>query len=381
MTTFAPPWMPRSAWTNRKGIDMSAVKNDQELRRLIVLARKSGAEVSVTLEGGLIHAVSIRSEMFKTYGTQEMPSWMALEELRKAKAAGLLGPVIRSVSIGPLPRPMPQGVVDPMPVIVARLTDGTAKKLFSFYPDEIQFTEAEFVGRSIDEAMEIKRMKDVAYLTGNPAATATHYSRLNAEIAQELQNQDNLATAEPLFLVKQLERVWGVDAGYTDKFAWLDEDNTETGAELDALLDANELKKAAELGYKRVGYIEVEAYVTACFTRSAAERYIEENQHNLNHPFVFVDSLNKNHEMIFVRQQLLAGPSIDEQGGGQAEPARQELVEMIRTMAHVMAQQQAAMEPDMDDEGLGEWITKGLALVEGEPGLNRMAQASDRPRG
>lgn len=281
-----------------------------ELGGLIALARRAGALFDVVRKGDSIETVAILRGIKPNQGKHQLPNWVALQQLRRAKAAGELGPVIRSVSIGPLPRPMPQGMVDPLPVIVARLSDESAVKLFSFYPDEIQFSEAEFLGKTVEEAMEIKRAKDVAYLSGNPAAQQVQCARRVAEIALDLQNQDNLATAEPLFLVKQLERVWGVEPGYTDKFAWLDADNVETGAELDAMLDSNELKQAAELGYKRVGYIEIEAYVTACFTRSAAERYIDENKHNLNHPFVFVDSLNKNPEMIFVRQQLLAGRPI-----------------------------------------------------------------------
>jgi len=38
------------------------------------------------------------------------------------------------------------------------------KTLFSFYPDEISFTESEFVGLTEDEAGKLKYKKDVEYL-------------------------------------------------------------------------------------------------------------------------------------------------------------------------------------------------------------------------
>jgi len=53
---------------------------------------------------------------------------------------------ITSTIITPMPRPMPQGMFDPMPEVVATFEDGSTKTLFSFYPDEIQFHATEFIG-------------------------------------------------------------------------------------------------------------------------------------------------------------------------------------------------------------------------------------------
>lgn len=58
----------------------------------------------------------------------------------------------------------PSSILDPMPVITATFEDGSSGELFSFYPDEIDFTEAELIGLTMREAKELKRRKDVAYL-------------------------------------------------------------------------------------------------------------------------------------------------------------------------------------------------------------------------
>jgi hypothetical protein len=46
---------------------------------------------------------------------------------------------ITSAIISPMPRPMPEGMFDPMPEVVATFEGGTTKPLFSFYPNEITF--------------------------------------------------------------------------------------------------------------------------------------------------------------------------------------------------------------------------------------------------
>ncbi len=53
-----------------------------------------------------------------------------------------------------------------MPVVIAEFDDGTRKKLFSFYPDEIGFENegGELIGLTETEAHELYRRKDVEYL-------------------------------------------------------------------------------------------------------------------------------------------------------------------------------------------------------------------------
>jgi hypothetical protein len=71
---------------------------------------------------------------------------------------------ITSAIISPMPRPMPEGMFDPMPEVVATFEDGTTKTLFSFYPDEITFQASEFTGLTEEEANALRQRKDVAFL-------------------------------------------------------------------------------------------------------------------------------------------------------------------------------------------------------------------------
>jgi hypothetical protein len=71
---------------------------------------------------------------------------------------------IKSVTITPMPRPMPQGMFDPMPEVIATFEDGSTKTLFSFFPDEVSFRESEFVGLTEEEAHSLYQQRDTAYL-------------------------------------------------------------------------------------------------------------------------------------------------------------------------------------------------------------------------
>ena len=73
-------------------------------------------------------------------------------------------PIIVGCSIGPYPRPMPQGMLDPMPKVRVRFDNGEEKTLFEFYPDEISFTEKEFVGLTEESAFRLKFEKDKSYI-------------------------------------------------------------------------------------------------------------------------------------------------------------------------------------------------------------------------
>ena len=71
---------------------------------------------------------------------------------------------ITSAIITPMPRPMPDGMFDPMPEVIATFEDGSTKTLFSFYPDEISFQASEFTGLTEAEARSLFHRKDVSYL-------------------------------------------------------------------------------------------------------------------------------------------------------------------------------------------------------------------------
>lgn len=73
-------------------------------------------------------------------------------------------PTIVECEIGPYPRKMPEGMVDPMPKVNVKLDNGEEQELFEFYPDEISFREVEFIGLTIEEAIHLKFQKDLKYL-------------------------------------------------------------------------------------------------------------------------------------------------------------------------------------------------------------------------
>lgn len=138
---------------------------EQELQQLIALARKAGAELDVTNEGGsgLVATVQVKSGI-RGIGPHPMSAMFACERLREAKASGHLGLVIRDVMIGPMPRPMPHGMGDQMPSVKATLSDGQVKTLFSYYPDELTFTREEFIGKTEEEAHQLFAHKDREFL-------------------------------------------------------------------------------------------------------------------------------------------------------------------------------------------------------------------------
>lgn len=60
--------------------------------------------------------------------------------------------------------PLPQSLRDPLPEVWVRLENNVEEKLFEYYPDEISFDAAEFVGLTLDEARALKFKKDRDFL-------------------------------------------------------------------------------------------------------------------------------------------------------------------------------------------------------------------------
>ena len=58
----------------------------------------------------------------------------------------------------------PKALFDPMPKVIVTLEDGSVDELFEYYPDEISFTEKEFVGLTLEEGRHLKFLKDRNFL-------------------------------------------------------------------------------------------------------------------------------------------------------------------------------------------------------------------------
>ena len=67
--------------------------------------------------------------------------------------------VIDSVRFVPVVWDVP-GPVD----VLATMTDGTIVTLFRYFPDELHFSSADFVGRTIDEARALHHQRDVKWI-------------------------------------------------------------------------------------------------------------------------------------------------------------------------------------------------------------------------
>ena len=63
---------------------------------------------------------------------------------------------IVSVIITPGPSPLPGGVFDQAPRVIATLDDGREVELFSFYEHERSFAPGQFVGLTVDEGRRLK---------------------------------------------------------------------------------------------------------------------------------------------------------------------------------------------------------------------------------
>lgn len=105
-------------------------------------------------------------------------------------------------------------------------------------------------------------------------------------IRENLNTQDNRATHIPIFAVMQKRRIYGLKRSYCDDTEIVtDDDGTR----------------------RKVRYVEVDEFVTACFTEHGCKDYININGHNLKKPFIFVFSGYRNAEWEFLRDTLWDG--------------------------------------------------------------------------
>ncbi len=128
------------------------------------------------------------------------------------------------------------------------------------------------------------------------------------EMGNRMREQDNRATAHPIFLVEQRRRIFGIVDGYTEAFAWLHDEDERRAVEssLAASLEAGHCAGLdAPDGFIRLGYVDIWEFATCCFTEKGAEDYIRLNGHNLKEPRTYVASAYRNSEWQAVRAFLL----------------------------------------------------------------------------
>ena len=133
----------------------------------------------------------------------------------------------------------------------------------------------------------------------------------------ELRTQDNACTAEPIFLVYDKQRIYGLDSDHAEHYCWLYPDRGDGRSEvadpkmvarLNHLEALGKEPEIAGVEYTRIGYVDVDRFITCCLTRKAAKDFISSNSHRLRKPFVYVESLDRNEEMIALRNHLMSDP-------------------------------------------------------------------------
>jgi hypothetical protein len=130
-------------------------------------------------------------------------------------------------------------------------------------------------------------------------------------LRMKLRTQDNAFTAEPLFVVFEEHRVYGIEPQYTDDFEWFQADDHSIAADSDEVKILERLRtdgRPLSIGgfdFVRIGYKAVRKFATACLTRQGAEDYIACNGHNLTKPYIYVESLYRNAEMLALRNHLM----------------------------------------------------------------------------
>jgi hypothetical protein len=147
--------------------------------------------------------------------------------------------------------------------------------------------------------------------------------RTIADIAAALATQDAECTANPQFVVQKHERIWGIDSGYTEDFAWVDYENDtavadeKTTKKLEALHDESyedkiELadKFSDKTKWSRVGYRDQWTFVTACLTRAGCDEYLRLNGHNLGKTRIVVEGETRNKEWETLRAHIARVPHV-----------------------------------------------------------------------
>lgn len=133
------------------------------------------------------------------------------------------------------------------------------------------------------------------------------------EISEAIKNQDNRATAEPIFLVQALERIGPIVQGHCeDGFYYFDPEDNEAyyfDSSCDHYQTFQKMDDRGELPDRivKAGYVERWITIQACFTEKGCKHYLAENRHNLRQYHgirIYVDSLFRNSEMIAIRQFL-----------------------------------------------------------------------------
>lgn len=134
------------------------------------------------------------------------------------------------------------------------------------------------------------------------------------DMAKNIEAQDTNdtgGTADPIYMVQEKRRIYGVDLDYTEHTQWVEKENSETFFDTEEERDSyiaeckEDDPESDPPEFREVGYIDIWVHIQPFFTRQGAERYIAENAHNLNEPRVYVESAYRNKEWQAIRSLLV----------------------------------------------------------------------------
>lgn len=143
-----------------------------------------------------------------------------------------------------------------------------------------------------------------------------------SEIKKELETQDNLATAHPIFCVYDWEKI-PTDSDYSDNYFWCQDEGEYTDDEVKQILRDNNIEftddnwedKAKEDSWNKVYYLEKKVFINCFFTRKAAQRFIDQNHYHYSEKVhIYVNCLWRNPEMQGIREGIMKGNIIEKEG-------------------------------------------------------------------
>lgn len=131
-----------------------------------------------------------------------------------------------------------------------------------------------------------------------------------SDFAEQLRTQDNAITCDPIFVVQEKARDYGLDTDYCEGVAWLHADGYgEVYDDEWQRLEADYLVTMEEPeNFIRTGYRDRWEFVQPFFLRSSAEAYIKTQAHRHSGELrIYVESAYRNPEWQAIREALMRG--------------------------------------------------------------------------
>ena len=122
------------------------------------------------------------------------------------------------------------------------------------------------------------------------------------KVANRLVTQDNRCTASPMFCVRGLRRIFGLDPQWTDNVVWIDTEDVVHQVE-----PPKDEENPPEY-YEKTGYIDVWEVLAVCFTEDGCREHLKLNGHNYQRyekVEIYAESFNRNPEMLAIRELLV----------------------------------------------------------------------------